>query len=311
MKVTQQSLPELLSAPARRWLMDALALAEDHIEQLGQLPRPNPSLRAQRTINEWQLIYGKIDQVITKLRSLANRYEDTDVRRALCRAIVVKHGRKWTTIPQSDLRTIKTLTERNIESQGVRDADVRIWLRTVRSMSGFDIESVLRILADWHQLRPTAVEPTFYLYCFYFVWWLGSNRTNPGLARESNTWLEKTRTNRGIGERSWSYEWLGTKETRHRLVNHADLTFDPISIIREHTPEKKKTLDLHLSRVEGTIREYKGPTQAKLDLGQGVMIRFTPLSRIVSDDEGKRGSVFVSFSYDGPIGWDIQLSSGD
>ena len=48
--------------------------------------------------------------------------------------------------------------------------------------------------------------------------------------------------------------------------------------------------------------------QAVLDLGQGLTVRFTPLDRVVKDDEGRRASVFISFGYDGPAGWDVRLS---
>ncbi|KYG06363.1 hypothetical protein BE21_35350 [Sorangium cellulosum] len=309
MKVTRQNLPELLATPGRRSLMDALAHAEDHIEQIGQMPRHEPSVRAMQTISEWQLVYGNVDRVISKLRVLAKSYEDTDVRRALCRVIVAKHSRSWTKIPQSDLQTIKSMTERNIESQGVRDADVRIWLKAVRNINGYDVDALLRALVDWHQLRKTAVEPAFYLYCFYFVRWLNSSPTNRGFARESIAWLNQTRANRSVGERSWSYEWLGKSNHKYYLINHADLGFNPISLIREPAPESKRLLDSQLSRVEGTICDYKGPMQAMLDLGHEMVLRFTPQTRIVRDDVGRRASAFVSFGYDGPVGWDVRLSS--
>ncbi|EGD57570.1 hypothetical protein Y88_1452 [Novosphingobium nitrogenifigens DSM 19370] len=35
--------------------------------------------------------------------------------------------------------------------------------------------------------------------------------------------------------------------------------------------------------------------------------KITPLDRLSKDDEGKRASAFLSFSYDGLIGWDSRL----
>ena len=49
--------------------------------------------------------------------------------------------------------------------------------------------------------------------------------------------------------------------------------------------------------------DYKGPQQCRLDLGQKLKIRFYALQIIRDDDQGKKGSVFVSFDYDGIKGW--------
>jgi hypothetical protein len=51
------------------------------------------------------------------------------------------------------------------------------------------------------------------------------------------------------------------------------------------------------------MRNYQGPQNAVLDLGQRVMVRITPLDLLSKEDEGKKISAFVSFAYDGMVGW--------
>ena len=57
------------------------------------------------------------------------------------------------------------------------------------------------------------------------------------------------------------------------------------------------------------LRDYRGPQQASMDLGQGIIARITPLAKLTKDDEGSRISAFVSFSYEGIVGWDVELVS--
>ena len=57
------------------------------------------------------------------------------------------------------------------------------------------------------------------------------------------------------------------------------------------------------------MRNYRGPQNATLDLGHDLTVRITPLDKLSKDDEGKRVSSFVSFSYDGLVGWDPGLVS--
>jgi hypothetical protein len=82
------------------------------------------------------------------------------------------------------------MMERNINQQGVRDADVRRWLAAYRRMHAFDINFTIERLIDWHNLRLKAVEPVFYLYVFYFLRWLTAPAPREGLAVEVNKWLK-------------------------------------------------------------------------------------------------------------------------
>jgi tetratricopeptide (TPR) repeat protein len=113
-------LGQFLRQPSRGWYLDALALAEESIDELKH--RPQTSIRARRAIAEWDLVYGKIDKVIGDLRMLASRYEDTAVRRALCSAIIARAKHNWNSISQGDLQTVALMMERNINQQGVRSS---------------------------------------------------------------------------------------------------------------------------------------------------------------------------------------------
>ena len=301
-----KDLGSFLREPSRRWYLDALTLAEESIESLRN--RPHSSIRAQKTIAEWNLVYGRIDKVITDLRLLASRYEDQGIRRALCSAIIGRSKHNWNSIAPNDLQTIALMMERNINEQGVRDADIRRWLSAYRRMRTFDVNVVIERLADWHNLSPGAVDPTFYLYVFYVVRWLTAPAPREGLAEQVNDWLKLCQKNRPLGERTWSYEWLEYFGARYRPVHFNDLDFDPSSVIRTHRHPDRKKLDARLARLTGIMRSYRGPQNATLDLGQGLMVRLTPLDKLSKEDEGKQVSAFISFSYDGIVGWDPALT---
>jgi hypothetical protein len=297
-----------LRQPSHGWYLEALGYAEDSIDNLRN--RPHASIRARKTIAEWNLVYGRVDKVVADLRALAARHEDINVRRALCSAIVARAKYNWNSIAQSDLRTIAIMMERNIHQQGVRDSDIRRWLTAYRRLQSFDVSIAIERLIDWHKLSPTSVDPVFYLYILYFLRWLTAPSPREGLASQVNEWLKLCQANRPLGARSWSYEWLERRGNTYRIAHFVDdLDFDPPSIIIRGTnhPDRKK-LVARLARVSGILRNYRGPQNASLDLGQDLTVRVTPLDRLSKDDEGKSVAAFVSFSYDGIVGWDPILA---
>lgn len=297
---------EFLGDRRYRWCLELISEAEEHIYHLRHIPNSERSMRAQRAIAEWNHAYGNVDQLISGLRALANSSGDPGIRRALCNAIIAKHQRKFHQMPQADLRTIVLMADQNISRQGVTEFDLKLWLRAFRLLDGFDISVAIRRLIDWQRLNPSSIEPSFYLYVFYCLLWLNSKPKNRGYADESIRWLKVCRDNQPLGQRTWSYEWLSQVKGRYKIVSFVDLEFDPVRIFRDETLSRRK-LDV-LSRLEARVINYKGPQQATADLGHGLTLRFTPLEKIKKEHEGHTVSLIVSFSYDGIVGWDAQLS---
>ena len=89
------SFADFVALSRNRWCMEAMSLAEAEIAALRDRPERTLSVRAQRTIAEWSLVYGNVDRVVQQLRTLVQRHEDNETRRALCNAIVAKHRRQW------------------------------------------------------------------------------------------------------------------------------------------------------------------------------------------------------------------------
>jgi len=266
---------------AHRWCLDALSLGEEHVERLRARPVRSLSIMAQKVIAEWDMVYGDrgaIDSVIAKLQNLSKRYEDDSIRRALYGAIITKHERKWRAIPQLDLRMIEELARRNIEGQCVRDGDLRNWLMAYRHLPTFDFETAIRRLSDWHELRPTAVEPSFYLFVFRVLQWLGTDKKRGGFAEDATRWLNVCKGQRQLGERNWGYEWLLRSEKAPRSVYFKELGFDPVQAIRGG--ERDKTALQVLGRIVAPLVEYYGPQRGTLDLGHGIRMHVTPLDRL-------------------------------
>jgi tetratricopeptide (TPR) repeat protein len=300
------NLAAFLRSPSRDPYMQALAHAEEHIDLLRN--RPRTSIRAEKTIAEWNTVYGNTERVVSDLRALAARHEDIGIRRALCAAIVARSKHNWRSMAQSDLRTVALMMEKNINQQGVQDADIRRWFSAYRQLNDFDESVAIQRLLDWHGLNPKSVEPVYYLYALNFMRWLSSPGSREALAGEINRWIGICQNNRPYGNRSWSYDWLEKVETKSKLAHFKnDLDFDPPSLIKMDRPEDLAKLEARLSRVEGTLRGYRGPQFATLDLGFNLFAKITPLERLSKDDEGKRISAFLSFSYDGLIGWNPRL----
>lgn len=302
-----ESLRKFLEDPGRRWYLDVLALSEDCIEELRDRPHLTLSLRSQRAIAEWNLVYGNVDAVVAELRKLAEQHEDRGVRRALCSALISRADHNWKNIDQDDLEDILRYMERNINHQGVTDADVRRWLNAYRHLNRFDLQIAIERLIDWYRLKPQAVEPVYYLYIFYFLRWLEASPPRDGYANEVLRWLKATQENRPLGHRTWSYEWLAHDRGSYLATRYNELGFDPPTIVRTMNHPDRATMEAQLVRVVGVMRDYRGPQYASLDLGGGLRVRITPLDRLSKDDEGKRVASFVSFSYDGLVGWDPAL----
>ncbi|HLP68894.1 MAG TPA: hypothetical protein VK181_15370 [Rhizobium sp.] len=301
------SLATFLTARSSGFYMDALSLAEEKIDLLNN--RPRLSVRSQKTIAEWNNVYGNADRVVADLRALAARHEDIDVRRALCAAIVARAKHKWHSMSQGDLRTVTLMMEKNINQQGVRDSDIRRWFSAFRYLNTFDEAVAIRRLIDWHGLNPKSVEPAYYVFALNFLRFLRPQGSREALAIEVNRWKGICQSNRPYGSRSWSYDWLERAGAQLRLAHFKnDLDgLDPPSMIKGEKPEDIAKLESRLARVEGTLQGYRGPQFANLDLGFGLLAKITPLERLSKDDEGKRISAFISFSYDGLIGWDPKL----
>jgi hypothetical protein len=157
-------------------------------------------------------VYGRHDRVINDLRALAARYQDTSVRRALCAAIVAKSNHRWSTIDQADLRIIVSMMGNNIKSTDVKEGDLRRWLGAYCRLGDFNVEFVRNRLVDWHNLYFRSVYPAYYLYVFYFLRWLTAPAPREGFATELNEWLRKCQANRPLGERAWSFDWLGFEQ---------------------------------------------------------------------------------------------------
>ncbi len=299
-------LAELLADRRQLWLATALDRAESSINNLQSRPGARLSIRSRRIIAEWGMVYGQVEKVIQRLRALSEGVQDPGVRRALCSALLTKYDRKWISVADGDLQTITRLMERNIESSDFSDADLSRWLRAARLRRGFQIDKAIERLVDWSKLRPEAVEPAFYLYVFYFIQWLNSGRTNHGYLGAVEKWLEVCRANRPLGNKQWSHEWLVERDGRFDALHFADLTFDPVQVMIGRSPEQVPKLKA-LAPLEGTLVKYVAPQHAWVDLAQGFKVHIVPRNEIVRDHEGRRLRMFISFSYDGVIGWNPTL----
>jgi hypothetical protein len=307
MDLSGRDLADLLKDSRLAWLASALERAEESITLLQSRPGSRLSIRSRKTIAEWALVYGQVDKVIQQLRVLSAGQSDPAVSRALCSALLTKYNRKWISIPDAELQTITQLMERNIESNAFSDSDLSRWLRASRLRRGFEIGRAIERLIDWHNLRPEAVEPAFYLYIFYFLRWLDAGRTHQGYIDAVRKWLGICRENRQLGTKQWGYEWLVERNGRFGAVHFTDLEFDPVQAMIGRTPEDAVRLK-ELGRLEGTLSRYVGPQHALVDVGQHFTIHITPRNEIVRDYEGRRLNILLSFTYDGPIGWNPKIS---
>ena len=154
-------------------------------------------------------------------------------------------------------------------------------------------------------MNPKSVDAAFDLFVFQFLRWISHPRRQQGLADESKHWLNVCKANRRIGYRGWSYEWLTNSPSGLAVTHFTDFDFDPVDAIvgaKKTTTAANQVLQ-KCARISGTITKYKGPQHALIDLGCGLTVSITPLEAITKDDEGRRASCYISFSYDGVVGW--------
>ncbi|SHI93329.1 hypothetical protein SAMN02745216_00736 [Desulfatibacillum alkenivorans DSM 16219] len=300
-----KSLADFMKIGKYRWISNAISIAEESIYSLRNKPR-KASERSTRTISEWDLVYGNIDAALAQLRVLANQSGDHNISRTLCSAIVKKHNRKWSGIPQSDLRTMIIHYDRIIQTPSVRDYDIKCWLNAYRYTKSYDIEKIIHRLLDWHDLSPKSVDPAYYLFIYNVLRWLNSEPRNKGYADEAIRWLTICSENRPIGQRHWGFEWLMKSNSFFSCTNYRELPLDPVQVLQAKDEKTESKLS-NFARVTGTISRYHGPQLASIDLGHRLFVNFKPMGIIKKDHMGHRASLMVSFTYDGLNGWDPKL----
>ena len=266
------------------------------------------SVRAQKAVGRWSMLFqDRINAIVEQVRNANREYEDPILRRLLCDLLFVADGRDVGRMSEDHLRETSRLMEANIRSRGVRDSDVRLWFKTYRRLPEFQPDAAIDTLTDWENVSPGSRDTAFYLYVLYFVRWLQTDRRNTDLAQEFDRWLTRCRERRLIGDRRWSYEWLGDLGRPMPLIHFRDLPTDPAHSLRNELEEELATLESALNRVTGVMSDYRGPQHAVLDLGEHVQVSFMPLKILTEEDVGKRVTVWTSFSYDGPRGWRPKL----
>jgi cold shock CspA family protein len=293
------------SGRVAEWLRRNLTTAQelmDTIEHL--LGRRVPS----RFIRDCQAavgrLYGDYDILIKKWETLllADPSQDQALRRSLANIYRDRRGRDWASMTIDELRRVVVLLDKNLSVNPTNDRDLRVWFQAFRRLPEFSFVDALSRFERW-AARADSGEAHYYLYIMHFLRWMDN------LSESNEPVLEHLKRSRRLlgnaANSDHSYEWLGVPGGLFPVVSNRELgAWNRDAGVHEHSSTK-------LRRVTGTIKHFDSPRQAWVQIGEGLDAFFAPRGFFKGQDEGKKITFYLGFTYEGLRAYDPQFGMGE
>lgn len=283
-------------------LRDALDTAESLLETVRLLQEgERESEYVLKCVAELDALYGNHSAALQIWDSLLNRpgvYRPS-IRRQIIGAQLSRFKRRWSDVPQQQIRRIVQLLEENIREEPEEERNIRMWIQAVRRQTpAVPLERATSRIAYW-KANSSAVDAAYYLYVLHTLEALDGSPVARAAAHDAL--IECKRRSRMQRNRSVSFEWLGNGRGIQRLVHHSELG------AWDSTAEFWQGADI-LARVSGRVASIRGPEAGELELTGGVLAFFVPNKAGLAKgrDENSRVTLFLGFSYDGPRAWEVK-----
>ncbi|MGA2439708.1 MAG: phosphotransferase, partial [Tepidisphaeraceae bacterium] len=159
-----------IGGEAGQWLRRNLVLAEELLQSVAIYRADSPPMKLEyRCTTDLNQMYGNLDSVLAEWESVIRRGEgDADMRTALARGYLVRHGREWVNTPSTTIRRIHELMARNLRERPSDDRDLRLWFDAFRRLPEFQPLEAMDRLTAW-AARANSIEPHYYLFMLHFV----------------------------------------------------------------------------------------------------------------------------------------------
>ncbi|MFF2625568.1 RNA-binding domain-containing protein [Kitasatospora griseola] len=279
----------------------ALERSEDLLAQVAQLrTTEQPSKFAVRCRAQLDELYGKHEEAVQHYRSLLGR-ADVDipsVRRSLVWLYLKKAAGQWHGLKPKDMRTVETLLRENLRERAGDDRTMRLWIRAARHVPvPPSVDELVGQFSTWHLDNPS-LESSYYLYVLHVLKYFESS--SPVARSEAEHYMEECRRRAQYRtDRTRSFEWLGSGTGISGLVHQSRLGE------WDSSRDFFKNAAL-LSRVEGRVGQYVGPTKGWIDV-DGLPVFYVPgRPGHQRRSAHQRVSCVVGFSYEGLRAWEVR-----
>lgn len=279
----------------------ALERSEDLLAQVAQLRTvEQPSKFAVRCRAQLDELYGNHEEAVQRYRSLLGRadVDSPSVRRSLVWVYLKKAAGQWHGLKPKDMRTIETLLRENLREQAGDDRTMRLWIRAARHVPNPpSVDELIGQFSTWHLDNPS-LESSYYLYVLHVLKYFESS--SPVARGEAERYMEECRRRAQYRtDRTRSFEWLGSGVGISGLVHQSRLgEWDSTRDFFKHAAL--------LSRVEGRVGQYVGPTKGWIDVN-GLPVFYVPgRPGHQRHSAHHRVTCVVGFSYEGLRAWEVR-----
>jgi hypothetical protein len=283
-------------------IREYLGLAEQLLDQARNLREGDRSSEyVQRCRVQLDGLYGNYETVIQGWNNLLARkgVYFPPIRRQLVYAYLARRDRKWQTVSHKELTKIIGLLDQNLMEEPNDSRTLRLWMQAVRRADPpQQLSRVVERVSYW-RASSKEIEPVFYLYILYALQALEGSALVADRLRENVEECRKRAKQKP--NRTGSFEWIGNGRGLNRLVHYSELG--------QWSEEKDFwTGSQLLERVEGFIVSINGPESGLIEFKGGLKAFFVPgkSNHLKGQDENRRISCYLGFSYDGPRAWEVK-----
>ena len=195
----------------------------------------------------------------------------------------------------AELRKIAHMSEDNLRLDPTSVGDLRHWFQSMRRLPEFNYYEAIDRLQAW-ATRTEAVDACYYLYILHFLRWKDKNED----AEKTVMQYIDASTQRRVGIRGYSFEWLGFEPKWCPLIDASELG--------AMDRQKGFFADAHrLAYATGTIESVR-PQSGTIRLGRLLRAFFVPPPDIREASHINADVHFhLGFSYEGFRAWNVRL----
>jgi len=290
------------------WVRESFERVELLLDAVREQRRDTaPSNYEERCRADLDVLYGAHDKALQRWDQLLEKKTANGqpivyappIRRQIVWLQLARCGREWHKMTPKHLRRALDLLEANIQQEPNDDRNIRLWLHGARfQVPPPSLSLAADRIATW-RMRGDSLDALYYLYVLKVLEALEGSAI---AANEAQKNIELCRSRAGFRrDRTISFEWLGEGNGLDKLIHQDQLGGwdEDVGFWRNLKP---------LVRTRGVVSRIHAPQAGEIALRWNMKAFFAPAASGMAygQDENRRVSFFLGFSYEGLRAWSVQ-----